>query len=450
MNDEQLRQEEAQLARERAEYDPTSVTAEMILAGGEDDAEAAEETPAELLTRLHDTLTRYVVFPNTESTDAVTLWIAATHGQEAWEHAPRLVFTSPEKRCGKSRAMDLGAGTCHDPLITVNATAPAVFRSIGDDDPPTLLVDEADSIFGTKRSAENNEDLRALINAGHQRNRPCRRCVGPHQTPTDFPTFAMAMLASIGDLPDTVMDRAVVIRMRRRAPDEQIAPFRTRRDAVPLGALREELSRWIRAHVDELRDAEPQMPVEDRAADTWEPLIAVADLASGDWPKRARAAAARLTTEADEVAAETSLGVRLLADLRTIFAGEHSLYSTSILVRLHQLDEAPWGNLFGYPLDSRGLAKRLRAFGVRSKDVREGGGKNLKGYSSDELHEAWVRYLPLVRDKGDERDMPGQAVADASVVADANATGFPSATGMTRHVAHVADVALVPPDEAAS
>ncbi|ORT47181.1 hypothetical protein KBI5_21110, partial [Frankia sp. KB5] len=104
-----------------------------------------------ILARLHAALTRYVILPTPEATDAVALWIAATHAQPAWAHAPRLVIRAPEKRCGKSRLLDVVEATCHNPLITVNASTAAVYRSI-DEDPPTLLVDEADTIFGAGRS----------------------------------------------------------------------------------------------------------------------------------------------------------------------------------------------------------------------------------------------------------------------------------------------------------
>jgi hypothetical protein len=104
---------------------------------------------AGLLGELRAAFSRYVVFPNPQAADAVTLWTAATHAQPAWEHAPRLAVVSPLKRCGKSRLLDVVAETCHAPLITINATIAAVVRSIGQD-PPTLLVDEADTLWGTR------------------------------------------------------------------------------------------------------------------------------------------------------------------------------------------------------------------------------------------------------------------------------------------------------------
>jgi hypothetical protein len=283
---------------------------------------------AALLADLHAALCRYVVLPSPEAADAVTLWIAASHAQPAWEHAPRLAVVSPLKRCGKSRLLGVVAETCWAPLITVNATIAAVVRSIGQD-PPTLLVDEADTLWGSKKQADNNEDLRGLLNAGHQRNRPMLRWDVTNRSLEQLNTFAMAMLAAIGELPDTIMDRAVVIRMRRRAPGEQVEPYRTRRDAPPLNHLRDRLTRWARAHLVELEHATPDMPLEDRAADTWEPLVAVADLAGGGWPERARAAAQVMTAAEAQQEEDTSASVRLLGDLREVFGPAEALYSTT-------------------------------------------------------------------------------------------------------------------------
>jgi hypothetical protein len=417
---------------------------------------------AVLLEELHAALTRYVVLPSPQAADAVTLWVAATHAQPAWEHAPRLAVVLPLKRCGKSRLLDVVAETCHAPLITINATIAAVVRSIGED-PPTLLVDEADTLWGTKKQADANEDLRGLLNAGHQRNRPMLRWDITTRTLDQLDTFAMALLAAIGELPDTIMDRAVVVRMRRRAPGEHVDPYRTRRDAPPLNQLRDRLTGWAREHLAQLRHATPAMPLEDRAADTWEPLIAVADLAQGDWPTRARHAAVAMTGAEAQHEEDTSAGVRLLADLREVFdaAGAEALYTTTILDRLHKLEDAPWADWYGRPLSTRELAKLLRPYDVRAKNIREHGtGAPRKGYTRQDLHEPWARYVPLhpLHPPHDDEPAghPGQAdVADHNPPSATSATSpapvadvadrlNPSATGLTSHVADVADVADTP------
>src|SRR4030095_1240783 len=170
------------------------------------------------------------------------------------DHSPAWASAPPLKRCGKSRLLDVVAETCHAPLITINATIAAVVRSIGAD-PPTLLVDEADTLWGTRKQADANEDLRGLLNAGHQRNRPMLRWDVTSRTAEQLDTFALALLAAIGELPATIRDRAVIVRMRRRAPGEQVHPYRTRRDAPPLNDLRDRLSGWARERLGELRHA---------------------------------------------------------------------------------------------------------------------------------------------------------------------------------------------------
>jgi hypothetical protein len=253
------------------------------------------------------------------------------------------------------------------------------------------------------------------------------------------------------------MDRAVVVRMRRRASGERVDPNRTRRDAPPLNRVRDRLTTWARDHLGELQHAQPEMPLEDRAADTWEPLVAVADLAAGDWPDRARTAATAMTAAEADHEEDTSAGVRLLGDLREAFGQAEALYSTTILDRLHKLDEAPWADWYGRLLTARDLAKLLRPYGVRAKNVRETGGEPRKGYTRADLHEPWARYVPLPPLHPSQPDEP-PAQPDRAPVADqqppsaTSATGpgavadvadrpDPSATGLTSQGTDVADVA---------
>ncbi|MGC9670855.1 DUF3631 domain-containing protein [Planosporangium sp. 12N6] len=352
---------------------------------------------AAILDRLHAALTRYVILPSAEAIDATVLWIAATHAQPAWAHAPRLVIRAPEKRCGKSRLLDIVEATCHNPLITVNASPAAVYRAIGSDNPPTLLIDEADTIFGGD-NAKTNEDLRGLLNAGHQRNRPAIRWDPNTRTLEQIPTFAMAALAGIGAMPDTIEDRAAVIRMRRRAAGETVAPYRHRRDAPALRALAADLTAWLSAHLAELERAEPAMPLEDRAADTWEPLIAVADLAGNHWPDRGRHAAETLTAERDGATA-TSDRIRLLTDCRAAFGEADAIPTTVLLDRLKADPEAPWAEYANTGLNAMRLAALLREYDIRSTTIRFAAPiGQAKGYYRADFVDAWNRYAPVTDD----------------------------------------------------
>jgi hypothetical protein len=349
-----------------------------------------------LLEELRTQIAKFVILPSAEALDAVTLWVAATHLQPAWQHAPRLAVVGPAKRCGKSRLLDVLTETVHQPMLTINTTPAAVFRSITEE-PPTLLVDEADTIFGTPKQAEKNEEMRGLLNAGHQRNRYVTRVVGNDHTPHRFATFAMAALAGIGDLPDTIMDRAVVIRMRRRAEGERVKPFRSRRDIPALHDLRDRIAAWARPLLEEAADLEPDMPVEDRAADTWEPLVIIAGLAAGPWPRLARTACARMVAAEIEAEEDQPGGARILADIRRVFAAQRepdNLTTDELLHQLRQDAESPWAEWGRNGLNAKDLAAMLREFGIKPGNVRIPDGTQRKGYMRNKFLDAWRRYCP--------------------------------------------------------
>jgi Protein of unknown function (DUF3631) len=187
--------------------------------------------------------------------------------------------------------------------------------------------------------------------------------------------------------------------MRRRAPDETIEAFRRRVHAPQGEALCRRLAGWAATILDEATEARPDMPagVEDRNADMWEPLLAVAAIAGGSWPGRARAAAVALVQLAHEV--EPSLNIRLLADVRTVFGDEQQLATKKILVELCLIEDAPWNDLKGKPITHNQLARRLKEYGVKPKTLRLNDGHFAKGYARADLHEVWRRYLPPSPDK---------------------------------------------------
>jgi hypothetical protein len=344
-----------------------------------------------VLGEVHATLTRYVVFPSPEAADAATLFAAATHAVGKLEFASRLVIRSPVKRCGKSRLLDVLGQLVRRTLTTSDISAAALVRSIGADDPPTIMLDEADATFGTAlKGDEKAEHLRGILNAGFGRDRPYKRWDITTRQVEDCPTFAMAVLAGIGSMPDTVEDRAVIITLRRKAPAEQVAKYRIRRDKPKVTAVGDRLSAWVTPNADKIGDAQPAMPagLNDRAEDVWESLVAVADLAGGDWPKRARRAAVLLSAAAEQDAAE-SIGPRLLADIRELYDGFTVSFmpSRELVNRLLKLDDAPWRDR---ELTTRALSDELRPYGIRPRPDRAG---KVRGYRLEDFADAFARYL---------------------------------------------------------
>ena len=379
--------------------EPRSAVAAVAAAGEGSPPVGSEAELAPGAALLHDVetfLARFVSFPSEQARVATVLWAAHTHLLGALDSTPRLAFLSPEPGSGKTRALEVLELLCPRPLHVANTSPAALFRAVDADAAGscTLLYDEVDTVFGPK--ARDNEDLRGLLNAGHRRGATVLRCeIRPTGVvPVQTQVFAAVALAGLGDLPDTLLSRSIVIRMRRRAPGERIEPFRPRLHEPAGHALREQLALFADEHAPTITGTWPVMPegITDRDADVWEPLLAVADAAGGDWPERGRVSAVTHVTARGE--GPQSLNVRLLADLWTIFAasGQEGMFTEHLLRELHALDESPWADMRGKPLDQRGLAFRLGGYGPKSKSIRVGD-RIAKGYSKADLHDPWSRYL---------------------------------------------------------
>ncbi|WP_226358783.1 DUF3631 domain-containing protein [Pseudonocardia sp. ICBG601] len=212
-------------------------------------------------------------------------------------------------------------------------------------------------------------------------------------------------------MPDTIEDRAIVVQMRRRAPGEQVAPYRHRRDRPRLQKLAERLHSWLRNDLSVLEAAEPVMPVEDRAADTWEPLIAIADHAGGHWPERARQAI--LALQEDSAGDDRSERIRLLADCHAAFGDEQALPTMRLLQQLRADPEAPWADYGprGEGLTAMRLGKLLAEYDIQSTQMRLPGLGKVRCYQRDVFGDAWRRYTPdLVTDSAEQGGAgPGEA-----------------------------------------
>lgn len=355
-------------------------------------------------------ISRFCAFPDEHCLAAVSLWAAHSHAIEAFETTPRLALISPEPGSGKTRVLEVLDLIASEPMHCLSASPAALFRTL-QDRRVTLLFDEVDAIFQRRGTGDANEDLRALLNAGYRRGASIPRCVGPRHEVTQFPAFAAVALAGLGDMPDTIMSRSVIIRMRRRAPHEFVESFR-RRDHGPDGhEIREELAAWCADAVSRLADARPVLPqgISDRPADVWESLLAIADEAGGDWPDRARAACLHLVEAAKD--RKQSLGVRLLSDLRIIFGDAIALPTKTILSRLKAPEDnglepdAPWGELGGVGLTDRRLASLLKGYGVASRKVKIDG-VALQGFRREDLADPFARYLPTPSPKATEPAEP--------------------------------------------
>jgi putative DNA primase/helicase len=309
---------------------------------------------------------------------------------DVWFISPLMVANSPTMRCGKTTLLQIVAQLVSRALATSNITPAALFRAI-EKYRPTLILDEAETFL------KDNEDLRGLVNAGHTKNTAVViRTVGESHEAAAFSTWCAKFLALIGRLPGTLMDRAIVIPMRRRLAGEAVERLRLDQLEPRCSPLQRQAVRWIADHADALRLADPDMPkaLGDRAADNWRSLVAIADAAGDEWPARARATAVLVSGESDEDDATA----RLLSDIRDIFRadGDVDVLASSVIVeRLVALEDRPWAEWsHGRPLSTAKLARMLAAFGVHPAGTIRIGPKTAKGYRRAAFVDAWDRYLP--------------------------------------------------------
>ena len=375
---------------------------------------------AALLAALAAELRRYVSAPEA-ALDGIALWVMHAHCHEAADVSPVLAITSPEKRCGKTTTLSIVATLVPRALNTANVTPAALFRSV-EKWRPTLLIDEADTFL------RSSDDLRGILNSGHARqSASILRTVGDEHEPRAFTTWSPKVIALIGRLPGTLTDRSIEVRLQRKLPGEPaIERFRPRRSEALL-ALHRQAARWATDHLAALIDADPAMPpaLHDRAADNWRQLLAVADLAGGEWPERARRAAVALS--GGEAAEDTSRAAMLLADIKALFdeRGASRLESAEIVRALGEMEHRPWPEWkAGKPMTAVQLARVLAPFGVRSSNMRAGAaGGVAKGYQRADFETLWARYAPVASDGVDRSATRRSPSEDNGLRGNRSATG---------------------------
>lgn len=333
---------------------------------------------------LRDYLRRYVALSDTQL-DAITLWTVHTHCFEAFEATPYLAISSTEPRCGKTRLLEVLELVVDNPWLTGRVTGPALVRKI-DAERPTLLLDETDATFTGARSS--NEILRGVINSGYRLGG--RTSYASGGTYRDLQTFCPKAFAGIGGLPSTIEDRSIPIRMVRR-DFEHVTRFRHREAVTEARLVRARLVRFGMTSLDALAAARPVIPaaLDDRAADVWEPLLAVADRFGVGWSARARLAAVSLMSERGTPSTASTLSLVLLRDVRAVFdLVDSDRISSADMVRFLLDGNDVWADVDGRPLDQRSLAQLLQAWQVAPEKIRFGR-QTLQGYLRSRFSAAW-------------------------------------------------------------
>lgn len=368
--------------------------------------EAVEPWPepvngAELLDGLVKRLRRFVVFSKWVG-ELFALWILHTYAFRLREVTTYIGIESPEKECGKSTLLTVLSHLVDRGAVSSNISSSAFFRAI-EELQPTLLIDEADT------NLRGKDDLAGILNSGYTKRtafvwRMCYDAAPERQREEGgasavvssagrvarYSCWCPKAIAGIGQLPSTLASRCIVVRLHRKMAGEECERLKW----LDASEVKRKCARFVADHAEQIGKAEPRIPegLTNRAADIWEPLLALADLAGGQWPELAREAALGLTARSQQ---DSPIG-SLLLDILVVFSTAESkrMFSRDLVESLLGFGERPWMELSkGKGVTETWLAQQLRPYGIRPRTIRIGE-QTGKGYVDEDLTETYRRDIP--------------------------------------------------------
>ena len=322
-----------------------------------------------------------------EEIDAIALWITASYLINSFRVFPKLALISPEKRCGKSTTMEVIQSVAKKGVLLSSISSAGLYR-VTQQGQPCLLIDEADTFV-----KDGSPDLVGIINSSHsKKGSTVIRCAGDDHQTKEFNTWMPMVFASIGALPDTIMDRSLAINLRRKKQQETVARIPVDLEDQQL-TTRDTLDFWcvsIEAAILNSSVVVPQLG-NDRAQDNWFPLYAVADALGGSWPTRCEAAYTALT-----VATELELPTMLLMSIKDYFesSGNSKVSSAGLVDELCKDATGPWLECNNSKRVSQNqIARLLRNYGIIPRSLRFGDSV-IRGYELTDFQDTFQRYLP--------------------------------------------------------
>jgi hypothetical protein len=346
----------------------------------------------ELLDQTCQLLKRFVVLPKWAA-ETITLWVVHTYAFELRDVSTYLGIESPARRCGKTTLLTILCRLVHRPVVAANVSSPAFYRAI-EELRPTLMIDEADTFL------KGNDELKGILNAGYKRDTAfvlrvnnqtssaAESASSPQSQLAFFSCWCPKIISRIGKLPETLADRCILIRMHRKTAHEECERLRN----LETTDLRRKCVRFVADNSAAIGSARPIIPssLNDRAADIWEPLLAIADLAGGHWPELARQAAIALSSS-QEVHPIGSLFLDMFCAF--VLSGADRLFTRDIINTLNYHLDRPWGVARnGKPITDIWLAQQLAPYGIRSKTIWIGD-DHAKGYLAEDIQEICRRYV---------------------------------------------------------
>ncbi len=368
---------------------------------------------ADLLTEIEGVIKKHVIL-NDHAAAALAVWVLHTYTLELRDTVAYVAIESPEKRCGKTTLLSVLAAMAHRPLISSNITVGALFRAIHNCS-PTLFIDEADTFLA------GNSIMRGIINSGNTRRTAYVLRLSSSKSATlpsppsgerdgvrgqlaensnadqtmaggaatgikKYSCWCPKVIAIIGEAPDTIADRSIVVKMARKLTTETCLPLA----ALNTTGIRAKCARFALDTRDSIAQCHKISGegLNDRAADTFDPLYVIAHHAGGVWLQKLHTAALALSATAD-----SNAGAGLILDILDILveSGREKIFTRDLLAELR--DGGMRSNaLKNSDINEYQISKMLRPYGIRPTTIRIGINVST-GYVRADFREARNRYI---------------------------------------------------------
>jgi hypothetical protein len=370
-----------------------------------EEPQVAAPNGAELLDQIVNHIKRYSILPGVAYL-MLALWVIATHAVEVFDCFPYIAVVSAVRRSGKSRLFEVLNTVVRRPWFGTAPSPAAIYRML--EGAPTLLLDEVEILSPkNKNKSENTQVLLAVLNAGHRKGATIPRCEPPKMEIRHFSTYGPKAFACIGRLPDTLMDRSIIVNIKRRMKAQKVERFRERKAKEQGKPIHDGADRFVKdetTNIERAYQAALETDLEflnDRDADIWTPLFVMCSVTSPERIKELENCARELSKVKGDADVEDSYLLTLLRDIRKIWPREpdekneekgkekEQCETTVLLDRLKLLQESPW---LEDELTARKLAYMLKPFEVRPRGIRVDQ-RTPKGYVFKELKDAFDRYL---------------------------------------------------------
>lgn len=377
---------------------------------------------AALLNETRAFVRRFWAPPSEAALDAFVLWIAHTHAVDGdnrlvFETSPRMFLCSIGPASGKSTALQLMELLSGRGKRIADPTAPSLMALISQER-ASIMIDELDTLMG---SGAGGRSTRTVMLEGYAEGgsiaRASSAAPGGHTMMSCFAPMAFAgMRQNFISNPklDALRTRTIMVLCKPRAHGQTVEPYRRRLHSGQARGLNAALVKWGTRNLNTLTDCWPDPPegIEDRAAELWEPLLAVGEVVGGEWAERARNACRVLALgEPEQDDDEPSTPVEmLLADMGQIFMGDERLATRTIVERLLLLPGSAWTRFPNVIAAGKEIAAMLEPRGVTPRPVKLDG-TTVRGYDRADLEAAGMPVLDDVEDG----DQPGEELAELPI-----------------------------------